>query len=251
MKLPPMKMHRITTLLETSGGDIYFMPYREVDAAFIVADITEGTTTIMTMDQIEEKYDIFPEAKEAIVALFEINSEEESCLTEQESKAIRELKDVFDKKLSGHFRKRVEKADKRYELFLKGVRYQPEDLTWAATARCVCGHGMAYPTNCGSHRQWECSGILTGKGDPKLLHLSPRPFALYEIKSDDQPSAYGASTREPIEPMSEAYPKTGQPRNLRCDGCGKVVDVSEGGAHEGCGWVYGRRGWRQLGAYDS
>lgn len=39
----------------------------------------------------------------------------------------------------------------------------------------------------------------------------------------------------------------------KCEGCGKMIDISGGagtGGHEGCQWVYGRRGWRQLGAYD-
>ncbi len=39
-----------------------------------------------------------------------------------------------------------------------------------------------------------------------------------------------------------------KPKTSMCDGCGRIV--SEEGSHENCDWVYGRRGWRQLGAYD-
>lgn len=36
-----------------------------------------------------------------------------------------------------------------------------------------------------------------------------------------------------------------------CDNCGEIAEVTGlGGAHSGCDYVYGRRGWRQLGVYD-
>ena len=36
-----------------------------------------------------------------------------------------------------------------------------------------------------------------------------------------------------------------------CDNCGEKVEITGlGGAHSGCDYVYGRRGWRQLGVYD-
>lgn len=85
-----------------------------------------------------------------------------------------------------------------------------ERLTFAASSRCVCGHGFAYdPT--GEVRsdkdspfkmvsQWECSAILLGIADPKIEHSGPMPFAFWEVKSENQPSAYGRTTREPIEP---------------------------------------------------
>lgn len=89
-------------------------------------------------------------------------------------------------------------------------------LTFAATWRCVCGHGMAYDPE-GKVRsdkdspfvmasQWECSAILLGIADRALLHTPPTPFAFYEVKSENQPSAGGATTREPADPSPEAYP---------------------------------------------
>lgn len=36
-----------------------------------------------------------------------------------------------------------------------------------------------------------------------------------------------------------------------CDGCGKLVNIdNETGHVAGCDYVWGRRGWRQLGVYD-
>lgn len=92
-------------------------------------------------------------------------------------------------------------------------------LTFAATWRCVCGHGMAYDP-AGKVRsdknspfvrvsQWECSAILLGVADKALLHTPPAPFAFYEAKSENQPSACGRTTREPAEPSPEAYPAKG------------------------------------------
>lgn len=36
-----------------------------------------------------------------------------------------------------------------------------------------------------------------------------------------------------------------------CDNCGENVEINGfGGVHDGCDYVWGRRGWRQLGVYD-
>lgn len=81
-------------------------------------------------------------------------------------------------------------------------------LVYAASARCLCGAGMAYPKN-GDYPDgkpkgplrwpysgyWDCSAILLGTADPAVKHEAQLPFAFYEIKSEDQPSARGATTR--------------------------------------------------------
>jgi hypothetical protein len=44
---------------------------------------------------------------------------------------------------------------------------------------------------------------------------------------------------------------TSTDRYMRCENCGQLVNVDKNTGHaDGCGYVYGRRGWRQLGAYD-
>ena len=79
-----------------------------------------------------------------------------------------------------------------------------KDLTWAATARCQCGAGLAYNEDCqepGSpmmwpyNGYWDCSAIILGTADRSVRHKARLPFAFYEIKSDNQPSANGATTR--------------------------------------------------------
>lgn len=77
-------------------------------------------------------------------------------------------------------------------------------LTYASTARCPCGAGLAYgdltydkdstfrkPYN----GYWDCSKILDGTADKSVKHTAKLPFTFYEIKSENQPSAKGATTR--------------------------------------------------------
>lgn len=76
-------------------------------------------------------------------------------------------------------------------------------LVYAADVRCPCGAGMAYDSrgeSGGARGYWECSAILLGtaipSGDPGAVrHEAKLPFVFYEIKSEHQPSAHGATTR--------------------------------------------------------
>ncbi len=72
-------------------------------------------------------------------------------------------------------------------------------LVYAAKSRCPCGAGLAYvPGNPGG--EWDCSAILLGEAIPmdkpgSVQHTAPLPFVFYEILSENQPSAEGATTR--------------------------------------------------------
>lgn len=69
------------------------------------------------------------------------------------------------------------------------------DLTYAATTRCRCGAGYAYPNGSGGHGRWDCSAILKGEAAHGSEHDGALPFAFYSIKGERQPSAGGATTR--------------------------------------------------------
>ncbi len=81
-------------------------------------------------------------------------------------------------------------------------------MTFAATARCPCGAGLAYDDSCEEPpfrgpSYWDCSAILLGDAVPSgqpgaVSHTDHLPFAFYEIKSEGQPSAQGRTTR-PVE----------------------------------------------------
>jgi hypothetical protein len=70
-------------------------------------------------------------------------------------------------------------------------------LVYAATSRCPCGAGLAYASG---DDAWDCSAILLGEAIPTgqpdaVQHTAKLPFVFYEIKSENQPSANGATTR--------------------------------------------------------
>lgn len=93
------------------------------------------------------------------------------------------------------------------------IRARPllDRLVFAASARCDCGAGLAYDP---AHEDpgsvfkgpsyWDCSAIILGtaipSGQPGAVKHSDRfPFAFYEIKSENQPSADGQTTRPAAE----------------------------------------------------
>jgi hypothetical protein len=101
-----------------------------------------------------------------------------------------------------------------HELHLQEGRARPlgERLVYAATSRCKCGAGLAYDPfgASGGHPEegendspfkgvfsgwWDCSAILLGTADTQQTHTGQLPFSSYEVKSENQPSAGGATTR--------------------------------------------------------
>jgi hypothetical protein len=74
-------------------------------------------------------------------------------------------------------------------------KFSPDELRYAAASRCKCGAGLAYPKNSSPRGSWHCSAILTGTAERGTEHDSGFPFAFYEIKSEEQPSANGMTTR--------------------------------------------------------
>jgi hypothetical protein len=54
---------------------------------------------------------------------------------------------------------------------------------------------MAYPKGCGLGHQWTCSDILAGRAEAGATHSDAMPFMFWKVKSENQPSANGATTR--------------------------------------------------------
>lgn len=80
------------------------------------------------------------------------------------------------------------------------------DLCYAAHKRCPCGAGLAYvpawydKPDSPAYRCWDCSAILLDTAPHKgaegaTTHTGKLPFVFYEILSEKQPSANGATTR--------------------------------------------------------
>lgn len=74
-------------------------------------------------------------------------------------------------------------------------KFELNELLFSSHSRCMCGAGLAYPEGIGINGHWYCSSILLGRAKGGTSHDSPFPFAFYEIKSENQPSAMGATTR--------------------------------------------------------
>lgn len=103
-------------------------------------------------------------------------------MTDDEVRAARNAQDVIEARLLALWETP------------KSAPFTPDELCFAAAARCKCGHGLAYPKGCSYHGAWSCSGVLLGTADKGVPH-EYLPFAFYSVKSEGQPSAYGATTR--------------------------------------------------------
>lgn len=94
-----------------------------------------------------------------------------------------------------------ERADSRFDEFTKGNHYNDDELLYAAYNLCPCGHGLAYPKECGyKARFWDCSAIWKGIADASVQHTDQLPFSFYNVKSENQPSANGNTTRGVFKP---------------------------------------------------
>lgn len=82
--------------------------------------------------------------------------------------------------------------------------FKDEELIYAAYILCPCGHGMAYPRGCGPLHYWDCSAILRGIADKEVEHAGQQPFTMTNIKSEQQASAHGATTRGVFRPKPAA-----------------------------------------------
>ena len=98
---------------------------------------------------------------------------------------------------------------------MKRTPFTDAQLRYSAYARCPCGAGLAYPQDPTMRQMkewegenspfamwsyWDCSDILTGRAIPNgkegsKTHCGKYPFSFYSIKSEIQPSANGATTR--------------------------------------------------------
>lgn len=85
-----------------------------------------------------------------------------------------------------------------------GKPFTDDELTYSADSLCPCGHGLAYPKNPGTLMMyWDCSAILKGIAEKSVQHTDRLPFALYDVKSEGQPSAGGRTTRGVFKPKAQ------------------------------------------------
>lgn len=113
---------------------------------------------------------------------------------------LRDLMDLgraAEREFNRRFGAKAELVENQIKHILSGGGgvFAPDDLTYAATARCPCGAGLAHPDESGIHGRWVCSAVLTGTANRAVAHDLDLPFAFFDVKSEGQPSAGGATTR--------------------------------------------------------
>ena len=118
---------------------------------------------------------------------------EQIQVLENQIKPLKEELNNLWKEQAKNVEERIEKC------YTHSDKFEPKELRYAAVARCVCGAGFAYPKNSGMDGCWHCSAILTGVAEKGTTHDSALPFRFYEVKSEDQPSAEGRTTRNENE----------------------------------------------------
>lgn len=123
-------------------------------------------------------------------------------IKEQLKKEIKSLENQIkplQAKLDAIYRKEEKEVEWRIGMAKKGHgNFRMDELIFASLARCECGAGFAYPKGVGVWGSWYCSDILRGKAETnssEIKHSNCRPFSMYNIKSEQQPSANGATTR--------------------------------------------------------
>jgi hypothetical protein len=114
-------------------------------------------------------------------------------ITKEQFEQAKQQKDDAQKTINAYLVQEANDFEARWKEFESGARFFTDDeLRYSAGARCdQCKAGLAYPKDCGINHQWTCSEELKGKVSGHGVF----PFSFYEIKSEDQPSAQGHTTR--------------------------------------------------------
>lgn len=94
-------------------------------------------------------------------------------------KQEKEAKEVIHQ----YHKEKLERFDQRMK---DNPIFTDDELHYSATNLCPCGHGLAYPKECGTHHYWDCSAILKGIADKSVKHTDQLPFAFYDVKGESE-----------------------------------------------------------------
>jgi hypothetical protein len=104
-------------------------------------------------------------------------------ITKQQYDDAVEQAKIAQETMTQFHRQEAEAFDQRLK---SGVPFTDEELRYAATSLCPCGHGLAYPKDCGPNHYWDCSAILKGVADSSITHSGQLPFTFYDVKSESE-----------------------------------------------------------------
>lgn len=115
-------------------------------------------------------------------------TEEQYQQAVKDKQAAEDVMNVYYAQKDASFKKRI----------VDGDLFTDDELMYSATSLCPCGHGLAYPKDCGPAHYWDCSAILKGcaKGGDK--HTDQLPFMYYEVHAE---SEHRGTTRGVFKPQ--------------------------------------------------
>lgn len=122
-------------------------------------------------------------------------------ISREQFEAACRAKDEAEKVIAAFGKQNRDAFDERLN---SGRPFTDDELIYSARDLCPCGHGIAYPKGCAPNHYWDCSAVLKGIADQGVKHTGRLPFTFYEIKSENQPSAYGETTRGVFRPKPVA-----------------------------------------------
>lgn len=109
-------------------------------------------------------------------------------ITKEQYEEALKRSDAADKTISAYYKQEREAFAQRLK---DNPIFTDDELFYSRTSLCPCGHGLAYPKNCGPGHYWDCSAILKGIADKSVSHIDRLPFAYYEVKGERE----GQTTR--------------------------------------------------------
>ena len=103
-------------------------------------------------------------------------------ITKKEYQDAQEQVTKSEKVIRQYHSERQEKFDTRLK---NGTVFTDDELVYSAYNLCPCGHGLAYPNDCGPGHYWDCSAILKGTHDKNQEHCAQLPFTTTKMKSEN------------------------------------------------------------------
>lgn len=115
-------------------------------------------------------------------------------ISEEQYRSALDARDAAQAVINAYGKQEAEAFSRRMQ---ENPIFAEEELIYSAHNLCPCGHGLAYPKNCGAFHYWDCSAILKGIADPNVEHTAKLSFTMYDIKGE---SDYRGSTRGVFKP---------------------------------------------------
>lgn len=117
-------------------------------------------------------------------------------ITKEEYRQAKSQHDNAEKIIDQYHKERLEGFEQRLK---DNPIFTDDELRYSRYTLCPCGHGLAYPKECGINHYWDCSAVLKGIADPNVEHTGQLPFAFYSVKAENDQE----STRGVFKPRKE------------------------------------------------